>query len=175
MNRTQMNRIFLGLLLINITTFSFSLGSKEQTLESYNFFALGTTCTVNIYGGTEEQFAGIEELITGIESRMSVKIKDSEINKVNVSAGVKPVEVSPDVYRVISAGVRFSEISSGAFDISVGPLVNLWAIGNGGSDVPAEKDIAEALKMIDYTKIELLPTDRILGDRIYLPEKGMAL
>ena len=159
------------LLLLIITASASASGRKEQTLDSSTFFALGTTCTVSIFGGNEELFTATENLIIDIESRMSVKISDSEISRVNEAAGMNPVEVSQDVYELIEAGIRFSELSSGAFDISIGPLVSLWDIGGSGTSVPAENEITEALNLVDYTEVEPGAGE----STIYLPRKGMAL
>ena len=157
------------LLLLIITASASASGRKEQTLDSSTFFALGTTCTVSIFGGNEELFTATENLIIDIENRMSVKISDSEINRVNEAAGMNPVEVSQDVYELIEAGIRFSELSSGAFDISIGPLVSLWDIGGSGNSVPPQENISAALNLVDYTSVETV------DGMIYLPRKGMAL
>ena len=152
-----------------------ALGEKEQTLESYTFFAIGTTCTVSIYGGTEELFQEIEALIAGIEERMSVNISSSDVNSVNRAAGKNAVKVPDDVYEVISSGLHYSEISGGAFDISIGPLVKLWAIGNGGDRVPKADRISEALRLVDYKKVKLTPPENGSGETVFLPEEGMSL
>ncbi len=153
-----------------------ALGGKEQTLESNTFFALGTTCTVSIYGGTEQDFSEIEKIVTGIENRMSVNIADSEISMINKASGSNAVTVSSDVYSVIAAGQHFSELSSGKFDISIGPLVQLWDIGGSGNTVPSEEAIKEALALVDYSGVEIVPAaDNNGGGSIYLPRAGMAL
>lgn len=153
----------------------FAGGTREAVLESSNFFALGTTCNVSIYGGTDDLFTALENIVIDIENRMSVNIENSEVSLVNAAAGIHPVQVSDDVYKVISAGVDFSDISSGAFDISIGPLVKLWDIGGGGNKVPEKESVDAALAFVDYTKVELLPQDTENGARIYLPAAGMAL
>lgn len=164
---------FAALLLL--TPGVFALGQKEPELRSYTFFALGTTCTVNIYDGTEEQFSYIEKIVAGIEERMSVNIKDSYISRINESAGEFPVEVPEDVYQVIDSGRAFSELSGGAFDISIGPLVKLWGIGSGGSSVPDAEQISAALDLVDYRLIEIKSVQGGSGKSVFLPIPGMAL
>ena len=169
-----MKRILTAILMFVILTASLSAaGRKELTLESSTFFALGTTCSVSIYGGDGELFTNTEELILDIENRMSVKIKTSEISAVNNAAGIEAVTVSEDVFRVIEAGLRFSNLSGGAFDISVGPLVSLWDIGGSGTSVPPEDKIASALDLVDYRLVEI--TSEGAGGTLYLPKPGMAL
>ncbi|HAK45839.1 MAG TPA: thiamine biosynthesis protein ApbE [Spirochaeta sp.] len=175
MNKKQIIRAFGGIIFILAAAPVFPGGAKELTLESANFFALGTTCTVSIYGGTDEQFTAVENLILDIENRMSVNIKDSEISLVNAAAGQNFVKVSSDVYKVITAGIRFSELSGGTFDISIGPLVQLWDIGGGGDRIPADEDIAAAVTLVDYTRVKFNPQTKESEESIFLPVNGMAL
>lgn len=165
--------LFLSALQISTASGLWARGTKESPLVNGNFFALGTTCTISIYGGTEEQFSAIENLIVDIENRMSVRIASSEVSRVNSSAGLRAEPVSPDVFKVISAGIRFSELSSGAFDISIGPLVSLWDIGGSGNSVPTEELIAATLTLIDYKTVKLEQNGT--GGKIYLSKPGMAL
>jgi len=155
-------------------------GRTETERESVNFFALGTTCSISIEvdrkgraAGTEIQaaeiFSDVEELIDSIENTMSVNIEDSEISRVNAAAGLSAIKVSEKALKVISEGKRYSALSEGAFDISIGPLVNLWGIGGEDAAVPSQTDIKQALALIDYNLVE---TGQ---DSIYLPEAGMKL
>ncbi|MBI9107525.1 MAG: FAD:protein FMN transferase [Spirochaetales bacterium] len=157
-----------------------ALGRSETERETVNFFALGTTCSVSIdvdssgrAAGSEVQadevFKGTEDLINSIENSMSVNIEDSEINRINTSAGIRAEQVSQQVIKVITAGKNYSRLSGGAFDISIGPLVMLWGIGGDGAAVPSQSDIEEALTLIDYSQVQ------ISGDTIYLPTRGMRL
>ena len=159
-----------------------SLGSREAERETDNFFALGTACSISLYtdrkgrvSGTErlssEIFEELQELTVDIEDRMSVRIEGSEIDRVNKAAGQSPVTVSGGTFDVIEAGLRYSELSGGAFDISIGPLVALWDIGGDGAAVPEEADIIEALALVDYRRVEMDPD----SPGIYLPEAGMRL
>ena len=166
----------LTFILILLSSPLYALGSQEKPLETANFLALGTTCAVSIYGGTDRQFSELETLITGIEDMMSVKISGTEIGRINAAAGTAPVAVSNDVFNVITAGLRFSELSGGAFDISIGPLVSLWDIGGSGSTVPSDDEITAALGLVDYNSVQTKPASAPDGGgTVYLPVEGMAL
>lgn len=155
-------------------------GRAETERETVNFFALGTTCSISFdvdrkgrAAGSgiqaDEIFTGIEELINSIEYAMSVNIEDSEVSRINRSAGHAAEKVSEPVLEVITAGKQYSKLSGGAFDISIGPLVKLWGIGGDSAAVPSETEIENALKLIDYSLIE------INDDSIYIPSEGMSL
>ena len=72
---------------------------------------------------------GIAEALSGVEQRMSTYRNDSELSQFNVSSAGDWVQVSDPLFRVISAAQDLSQRSAGAFDVTVGPLVNLWGFG----------------------------------------------
>ena len=67
--------------------------------------------------------ARVEEL----NAMLSDYAPESEINKLSLSSGSgKPVKVSPDLWNVLERSQHIAEITGGAFDVTVGPLVNVW-------------------------------------------------
>jgi thiamine biosynthesis lipoprotein len=60
---------------------------------------------------------------------MSTYIADSELSKFNRSTSLEPVKVSTGLARVVKEAMRLGELSNGALDVTVGPLVNLWGFG----------------------------------------------
>lgn len=79
----------------------------------------------------------------------------SEVDRLNASAGAEAVQVSSDLFAMLSMAREVSEKSQGAFDVTVFPLVNLWGIGKKGEFVPAEAQIREALARVGYRGLEL--------------------
>ncbi len=137
---------------------------------------LGTTSTITIHDRRVPSgiFDRVFDRVAQIEALMSsnqANYDDTEILRINRAAGREPVAVSPDTFRVIKAGIRYSEATGGAFDISVGPLVRLWGIGTPRENVPSEEEVAAVLPLIDYRRIELDHDRRT----VYLPQPGMAL
>ncbi|MEQ9561148.1 MAG: FAD:protein FMN transferase, partial [Woeseiaceae bacterium] len=76
------------------------------------------------------------------EMRMSTYRVDSEISRFNVSESVDWQIVSADLCTAVAESLSLSERTNGAFDITVGPLVNLWGFGPDGSIVrpPGDAD-----------------------------------
>lgn len=158
------------LLLLSLLLFGGCGGEEQKYVETR--FLLGTTCNITIFGGDpdtafEEVFGRIEE----IESRMSVNIPDSEVSRINGTAGKRPVEVSEDTLYVIQRALRVSRLSGGAFDITVGPLVNLWGIGTEDSRVPENDEIDSLLPLVDYRKVVVDESART----VFLEEPGMRI
>ncbi|MFP4562002.1 MAG: FAD:protein FMN transferase [Spirochaetia bacterium] len=161
-------RVFL--LLLSLLLFG-GCGGKEQKYVETRFL-LGTTCNITIFGRNpdtafEEVFGRIEE----IESRMSVNISDSEVSRINRTAGKRPIEVSEDTLYVIQRGLKVSRLSGGAFDITVGPLVNLWGIGTEDARVPGDDEIESLLPLVDYRKVHVNEAERT----VFLEEPGMRI
>ena len=100
---------------------------------------------------------GIEKALAAVISEISTYDPDSELSRLNRNPSTDWLPVSPNLYQVIAAGQRISDLSGGAFDITVGPLVNLWGFGPPGQTdrVPAPELIQAALERVGYGKLEL--------------------
>ncbi len=120
----------------------------------------------------------LETELETINASMSTYLEDSEISRINKLAANNPFRTSDRLYAVLSEAERVSLMSGGAFDISVGPLVNLWGFGPSQSDsVPHEESIKETLKFIGTDKFVISPDDRSIvknDDRVYLDLSAIA-
>ena len=66
------------------------------------------------------------EEMARIENMMSQYREGSEISRINAQAFGHPVKVSDELFDLLQESVKYNEITHGAFDISVGPLMKLW-------------------------------------------------
>jgi thiamine biosynthesis lipoprotein len=105
------------------------------------------------------------------EDRMSVNLPDTDVARVNAAAGIAPVQVHDDVFEVIRQSLHYAEISGGAFDPTVGPLVSLWGIGGDDPRVPSQAEIDAALALVNWRDVEL-DKERL---SVFLKRPGMAL
>jgi len=101
----------------------------------------------------------IDQQLILISQQMSTYIDDSELSLLNKALVGDWVSVSSNVFDVLLLSLELGWISGGAFDITVGPLVNLWGFGPepSGPDntVPAASDIQYLLSNTGFTHIEL--------------------
>ena len=135
-------------------------------------FALGTICHVTLYEqGREWIYRDIFSRIREIENLMSVNIPSSDVSRINAAAGIAPVQVHEEVFRVIERAVFFAELSGGAFDPTVGPLVSLWNISDEDPRLPSREEIDEVLPLINWRDIELDASEC----SVFLKRRGMAL
>ena len=71
----------------------------------------------------------IETRLETINDQMSTWRDNSELSRFNKQTGTGWFEVSGETALVLAEAIRISELSGGAFDVTVGPLVNLWNFG----------------------------------------------
>lgn len=83
----------------------------------------------------------------------------------------KYVKISDDTFEVIQKAIHFSNISDGVFDISIGPVVDLWAIGTDKARVPGKDEIKEKLELVNYKDISLNKKEK----SVKLNKKGMEI
>jgi thiamine biosynthesis lipoprotein len=95
----------------------------------------------------------------------------SGVVAINRQAGIEPVHIRADLMELLEKALHYAELSGGAFDPTIGPLVRLWGIGTDSERVPGEEEIAQALKLVNWRDLII---DRESGTAFLLRE-GMAL
>ena len=98
--------------------------------------------------------AGFEELYA-VDDSMSDYNADSELSKLNRVGFDGPMVVSDELFEVVSAAVQYSSQTGGAFDITVGPLVELWRRAEKDKVKPTDEQIADAKAKVGYEKLKL--------------------
>ena len=114
--------------------------------------------------------AALDE-IRKVDELMSDYKTDSDIGRVNSRAGEKPVQVSEATYEVLHRSIEFSEMTGGAFDITVGPLVALFRNAKESKIAPDEEQIALAKSKVGFEKLKLDSENKT----VQFSEKGMLL
>jgi thiamine biosynthesis lipoprotein len=115
----------------------------------------------------EAAFARAEEL----EQIMSDYRADSELTRLAREGAAAPFPVSSDLSDVLAKSLWTSELSGGVFDVSIGPLVDLWRDARKTGRLPDAGEITKAKKLVDYHNIEL-DTAR---HTVFLKRPGMKL
>jgi len=90
-----------------------------------------------------------------IEALMSWRKPDSEIARVNRDAYVNPIRVSRPTFEVLQKSVEFSRLSEGAFDITVGPLMELWRSAQDVNRVPTDAELQQVRSKVGFEKLVL--------------------
>ena len=154
------------------------VSTKETTLLKDPYkkeeFLMGTYVRVQIFDeGKEDVLEKTFDRIKELDKKITVNEKESgsEVEKINEKAGIEPVKVSDDVYRLVEDSLYYSEDSKGGFDLTIGPITELWHIGFDDARKPEQSEIDEALKLVDYHKVKLNEKEKT----VFLEEKGMRL
>jgi thiamine biosynthesis lipoprotein len=135
---------------------------------------MGTVIEITLIGDDEERankavLQAFQE-IKRIETLMSPWLDSSDVTRINRSAGKERVKVSPETFEVIQKAQEISELSEGGFDITIGPLTELWREARKKKIPPSIEEVKERLGLVNFKNIE---TDQ--EGKVFLKKKGMAI
>jgi len=122
---------------------------------------MGTTYRVTLRpvpgsGPSGPLHAGVRSVLARVDARMSTYRPDSELARFNRSASTEWHDVSEETWAVVEQALEASAISGGAFDPTVGPLVDLWGFGPAPRTgrPPAPEAIAALLPAVGAGLVE---------------------
>ena len=124
---------------------------------------MGTTFTVTVVGerlsaDTDERLgAAIDDQLASLDAMMSTYDSGSEVSRFNALTSSDWFPVSPETATVFRRAREISEVTGGAFDVTVGPLVDAWGFGPPGPQptAPSDADIARLLTTVGFAQIEI--------------------
>ncbi|MCC6324627.1 MAG: hypothetical protein DCC43_03680 [Candidatus Brocadia sp.] len=131
--------------------------SPEIKMVKQTRMIMGTFAEVSVYSG-DEQAAGhaVEEALDEIERMdriMSNYKQTSELSQLNKNAARSPVPCQGELLDVIERSQHYSELSGGAFDVTVSPIVALWGFFHEKGHIPSDKEIEKVLPAVSYNNI----------------------
>ena len=122
---------------------------------------MGTTWSVSLRPAAVKDSVALQTQLQArldhINRLMSTYDLNSEISKFNQQLSSDWFAVSPPTATVVALAQRISALTDGAFDISVGPLVELWGFGASprGRQIPDAEQLRQALEQVGYQRLEL--------------------
>jgi len=117
---------------------------------------LGTTVEIKVFGpATRTAAQAAFNSIKKTESLISKFNSKSEICLINNFAGESVVAVSPVTYNAVKQSVNFSKATNGYFDITIGPLADLWKCAIQNKALPEKDAIESARALVDWRQILL--------------------
>lgn len=136
--------------------------------------SMSTVAVISASGeDADEVCDAVTARLREFESETSRFMNNSDISRINASAGKSEVEISESCYIMLSAAREYARESGGAFDVSIGALTALWGIGADEPRLPSPDEINEARSLIGIDALELAERN----GRYYakLAREGMAL
>lgn len=140
-----------------IAAFVLLLGCSERSRDVavLSGSTMGTTYHISVVGKLSTQVqselqASVDKRLAAINQSMSTYIEDSELSVLNRSPVSQWQSVSSGLFEVLAMSQQLHALSGGAFDITVGPLVNRWGFGPGFTiaKVPDQQEIDQILSLI---------------------------
>ncbi|MCX5680923.1 MAG: FAD:protein FMN transferase, partial [Candidatus Omnitrophica bacterium] len=153
--------------LILSAVFLFCFFLSNQTIKySQEHALLGTFVHIDICAARNDRtvvliaFDKAWQRLEEINTRLNVYDEKSDIAKINASYP-NPVQIYPDTYKILQLSIRYNELTQGAFDITIWPLVVLWKDAEKKNKIPSVSEIKIAQSATGNNKVKFLPQDRI--------------
>jgi len=143
-----------------------------QTPTENTKFMMGTVVTLRVYNQKKTAVLnGAFKVLQHEAKLITTNQKGSQIDQVNAAAGKHPVVIDKTIYPMVKAAHYYSRNSDDSFDLTIGPITQLWRIGFPDAHVPSKAAIAKNVKLVDYTKVKFNDQKH----SVYLTQKGMKL
>lgn len=169
--RSYMRRFFIAaFLLVLILTFAGCSTQPKPYKEGR--FLMDTYIEITAYGpkaqpAVKAAFSEFERIYT----IANIYDSNSQLSQVNAAAGSKAVQVDTDILAMVERSRELADKMSGTFDITIGPLTELWGIGKKDNFVPSDTEIQQLLPLVNYRLVQVDWTAKTL----FLPKAGMRL
>ena len=125
----------------------------------FDFFGMGTQNVFLVAGASEAILRrAVQEgmqLLDRLEQRLSKFLPDSDVTLVNELGAHSPVHVSSDLFNVLEKAHQACHYTDGAFDPTVGPLLDAWGFVNQDWRVPADSEIERLLELRGMHHVKL--------------------
>lgn len=141
----------------------------------YHFFVFNTACNLQVWdvpgAQANDAFRELNTALQNLHDTINAFAPDSELSRLNQQAHDHPVVCSETLWDMVKAAEEAWRITDGAFDVTVGPLMQIWGFHAPDAALPAEADIAAARQKVGFDKL-ILDQDR---HSVFFPVSGMQL
>lgn len=164
---TVRKTIALLLVLLLLTPMGCEAQPKPLSRTDY---LLDTVVTLTLYDAREADLDAAFKEIRRLSDLLDAYDPFSDLGWLQAAAGLKPVAVSPETMELLLFAKEMYERTGGYLDATVGPLIDLWDIRNGGH-YPTAEELSAARGLLGMDELVL---DEAQGTA-YLPRPGMRL
>ena len=156
--------LHLKLVLLSTTCYllpAILCGCQNKTLHKDTQVLMGTF--VEVTSPDKEAPHIVFSEIRRVENLLSKYKEDSDIAKLNKIGKLK---VSPETFYVLQKAKEFWQLSDGALDITVGPLLDTWGFSDKKYYLPNNEEIRQALRKVGFEKIIFHIDDNVVEFKI---------
>ena len=130
---------------------------QELKLFKKASLSMGTVFETTIYAAdkyiAEKTFNDVFQEINRLDYLMSNYKKESVLSKLNKDASAEPTDCNKELASVIEQSLQYSDITDGAFDITIGPLMKKWGFFKKKGRIPGKEELESALESVSYKNI----------------------
>lgn len=152
-------RRLAALLVLFLALVTWRLWPRAPQLTHLSGQTMGTTWAVKVVGlpcAPEEAQRAVSQALEGVDLAMSTWKRESELSSLNRHQGPTPFPLSAATREVLALALQVSELSGGAFDVTVAPLVDAWGFGPPGAREPPDPAaLARLREAVGYRQLNL--------------------
>jgi thiamine biosynthesis lipoprotein len=146
-----------------ILSFALIGACSDPLLPTYDLSgnAMGTTFNITVVAPSADvDLDGLREQIyktlDHIEDIASTYRDESEISRFNQNPSTDWIKVSLEFCNMVDAALAVNETTHGAFDVTVGPLVDLWGFGpqDRNDRIPTDDEVSAALALVGKDQVD---------------------
>lgn len=175
------NRNLLILLVLLLLLGSATLLYQQRTRHyASEQFLMDTLVTIRVYGhdpenlktAVAEAFAAmhrIADLADRFPQPGTEACRLSDVCRINAQAGINPVRVNPETLAMLALAKKYHDLTAGAFDVTIGPVMDLWGFAGKNPQVPSPAALTEALTLVDNKQLLVNAVEQT----VYLQKSGM--
>lgn len=146
----------LSLTACSSNSSSSSSNNSASSNQPYTQTATMMDTVINLRATGPNAKAAVDEgmkKIDELDKMASTTITTSDVYKINAAAGKDYVKVHPEILKMVDFARKYEDLSNGAFDIAIGPIVNLWGIGTDHEKLPSDSEIKALLPLLNYKDV----------------------
>lgn len=125
---------------------------------------MGTVYSLYLYAPSEEQASDEANkafaIVDDLDALLSNYKPASELSRINRDAYAAPVTTDPETFRFLGDSMRWSALSDGAFDITVGKLMKAWGFFRSTGHVPSPAELTAVHAQTGWRNVTLDPATR---------------
>ena len=134
----------------------------HATAVRHSTYVMGQVATITAYGAPEpvlrEAITEAFNALRKVDALMSVFSDTSDVGRINGAPAHTPVAVDPWTVHALLHAAHYSDVSHGAFDHTVEPLMRVWGFREKRSSMPSDAELAAAYDAVGVDNIRTDPT-----------------
>ena len=172
--KTLFLRAALAIVIIGMLSW-FSFQTRTVTVDGGFRITMGTIARIMVTAENAQQaneaIDAAFDKIFQVDELMSDYDPNSQLSQVNQNAFDSPITVDEALFEVLAAARSYSSTSDGAFDVTIGPVVQLWRNAKEDNTTPTPEAIAKAKEAVGHENLILDTENRT----VQFAKDGMSL